>query len=62
MYLTTNSEEKKEVMNLKMCKEGCIGRFGKREGEKRCIMISKKRKCGEGTYRAIEGVVDETVQ
>lgn len=31
MYLTTNSEENKEVMNLKMCKEEYMGKFGKRK-------------------------------
>lgn len=41
MYLTTNSEENKEVMNLKTCKEEYMGRFGKRKrkGENDVIVL-----------------------
>lgn len=41
IYLTTNSEENKEVMNLKRCKEEFMGRFGKRKrkGENDVIVL-----------------------
>ena len=63
-YLTTNSEENKEVMNLKTWQGGVYGKDWKeeKEGRKRCNCIMTSKKCGEGTYRAKKEIVGEIVQ